>query len=929
MISAGCAFAAPALNGTTGYVNMPSALMEPDGTFILGYSYDSPYGSTWASVNMLPFLQVTGRFVSITGVPGFDDPDNNFKNYGRYKDKVFNSKIMLMKESGWRPALAVGATDLLGTQLFRGQYVVASKTFGARKQFEASLGYGRNRPDGVFAGARWQPESLPRWAVVAEYDGVDYPSDFNAVPTGAAERRAGPVLGLEYRWGWLGGQVARHRDHFSANVYASIPMSAREFIPKLYEPGPYKPKTAPQRLTAAGLRDDPASAAPLIAALSRQNYKNIRVAYDGGVLRLSLTNTRISEMGRAVGRASRTALAFAPLETRSMHITYTRLEQPVATYEFVDMQALTHYLTGASTRDTFLRSVLVRYARPDDALEVDRAMLAAGVDDDAGVGVHIGRDGSLIQVRAEDRESNRMRISPKLSFFFNDPSGALRYELAAVGSFDRRLGNGLYLNSAMRATVLENVSDITQGSNSELPHVRSDIAEYKKGGRIKLNRLLLNQYLNPSERVYARLSAGFYEEMYRGLGGQVLYLPKDGRWATDLSIDALEQRGYRGWFDKRDYRTVTAIGALHYKLPYDITGTLRAGRFLAKDTGVRVEVKRRFRSGFEFGAWYAKTNANDITSPGSPSNPYNDKGIFLSIPLRSMLPTDSQASAGFAISPWTRDGGQMVASPGDLYNLMEQPQRDLHLYDGLGNFGERKDEANLPVITQPVRGMDNPWPLFRARLQQSRAASPSLPEWGYGAALAGAGVLASAALDKPADELVKRHEDRRLTRTWGNFGKNMPIALVATSGIAAAMGDARMQNTGVISLQAVAAAIGVTAVGKYAVNRARPEENMGTWAKGSSRGDSSFPSGHSAVAFAAVTPFAQEYDAPWLYGVAAMSAAGRVANRKHFVSDTVAGGLIGYTVGTLLWKGQRDMTSSQLSVVPTPKSISVAWQGTY
>ena len=124
----------------------------------------------------------------------------------------------------------------------------------------------------------------------------------------------------------------------------------------------------------------------------------------------------------------------------------------------------------------------------------------------------------------------------------------------------------------------------------------------------------------------------------------------------------------------------------------------------------------------------------------------------------------------------------------------------------------------------------------------------------------------------------------------------------------------------------------MAAVGKYAVDRARPYENRGPWQRageGQSRSNSSFPSGHSAIAFAAVTPFAQEYDAPWLYGVAAVSAMGRVAGRQHWVSDTVAGGIIGYAAGTLLWKGQRDNSKSQLSVVPGPKEISVSYQARF
>jgi membrane-associated phospholipid phosphatase len=912
---------------------MPSATVEADGTFSVGYSYDSPYGSAWISSTILPFLQVSGRYVSISGIPGFTSTPGEYGyEYGRFKDKVLNAKVRVLKEGEWMPSVAIGATDLLGTELFKGQYVVATKTFGAARNFEASIGYGDKRPSGLFAGARWTPVKAPNWSVVAEYDAVRYENDFQADLTGAGQRSGGAVLGLEYRWGWLGAQVARHRDHFSANVFASVPFSMREFIPKVAEPGYYKPKNPPVRASAAQWHADGRHAAALSAALARHDFKNIRVGLEGNVLKLVLTNSRISEMGRAVGRASRIALAFAPLGTRAVHISYTRQEQPVATYEFLDMASLSDYLTGLSKREAFLQTVLVRYATPNDALDVDRDQMVAGIDESASVGVHVGRDGNAVQISSVDREDNRFKIAPKLGFFFNDPSGALRYELVASGSYNKRLAKGTYFSTGARLSLVENLSGVTQPSNSLLPHVRSDVADYKRGNRLKLNHMLINKYVHPAERWYGRVSGGLYEEMFRGVGGQVLYLPNDARWAADMSVDALQQRGFEGWFDKRDYHTVTAIGALHYRLPLGMTVTARAGRFLAKDTGVRVEFKRRFRSGIEAGAWFTKTNGNDISSPGTPGNPYNDKGIFLSIPLRSMLPSDTQANAGFSLSPWTRDVGQMVASPGDLYDMIEQPRRDLHSYDGLGNFAERPDEANVPAVAKPDVPLADVWPRFRARIEQSASSSPALPAWAYGATLAGGAVLASAALDKPVDRYVSKHADTRLARSWNNFGKNMPIALVATSGVAIAMGDSRMQNMGIISMQAVAASLGVSAVGKYVVGRARPDENRGSWTRvgdGESRANSAFPSGHSAVAFAAVTPFAQEYDAPWLYGVAAVSSMGRVAGRKHWVSDTVAGGIIGYATGTLLWKGQRDNTKSQFSVLPGPKEISVAYQSQF
>jgi membrane-associated phospholipid phosphatase len=918
------------VTGQSGYINMPSAWTEYDGTLTTGYSYDTPYGTAWASATLLPFLQLTGRYVSITGIAPFASTDPRYgAGYGRYKDKVADIKLRLRDETATLPAISVGATDLLGTELFKGQYVVASKTFGKAGNMEASIGYGNKRPKGVFAGVRWAPLSAPRWAFVAEYDANDYTKDQQAQQTGAAQRKSGPAVGVEYRWGWLGAQVAWHRDHYSANAYLTIPFSEREFIPKFLEPAPFQAKDAPARVSAEQWQDNPAPGAALVAALVKQDFKNVRVELDGNRLKLNLTNNRISNVGRAVGRATRTALAFAPEGTRSIQVTYTRLEQPIATYEFLDLQKLTDYFTGLVNRDAFLQTVVVRYATPADRTSDDQHGMLASIQGEGDLGVQVGRDGNIVQVSSEDREANRFKIVPKVSFFFNDPSGALRYELWAAANYDKRLGEGLYLNGDLKLDVLENVSDVTQPSNSLLPHVRTDIADYKRGGRFKLNRLLLNKYQNPAERIYTRVSAGFYEEMYRGFGGQVLYLPKDSRWAADLTADALQQRGVKGWFDKRDYQTVTAMGALHYRLPYDVTATARVGRFLARDEGVRLEFKRRFPSGVEIGAWYTKTNGHDITMPGSPTNPYNDKGVFLSVPLNIMLPFDSQTTASVGISPWTRDVGQMVASPGDLYDMVEQPRRDLTTYDGLGNFAERADERKLPAVNPPVRPLTNPWPEFRWRLEQSVSKSPTLPQWAKGSLFAGSAVLASTLLDKPVDRFMEKHQDAGVTRSWANVGKATPVVLAGAAGAAVLLGDARMQNMGIISLESIAGAAGLSMATKHLVGRARPSEGRGPFSRTQDRSNASFPSNHSVVAFAAVTPFAQEYDAPWLYGVAAVGSLGRTANRQHWVSDVVAGGMLGYAIGSWLWQTQRGETKSGLSVTPGARQIGVAWSGTY
>ena len=163
---------------------------------------------------------------------------------------------------------------------------------------------------------------------------------------------------------------------------------------------------------------------------------------------------------------------------------------------------------------------------------------------------------------------------------------------------------------------------------------------------VALQRLLFNRYFWPARRVYGRVSAGYYERMFGGFGGELLYLPKSGKWALDGALNWVKQRDFNGGSRLSGLLGGGGLVSLRTKLPV-LPGTyftVSAGRFLAGDEGVRFEFKRRFRSGFEFGIWYTRTNGNDITSPGSPGNPYYDKGIFVVIPLAAILPRDTQTA---------------------------------------------------------------------------------------------------------------------------------------------------------------------------------------------------------------------------------------------------------------------------------------------
>ncbi len=913
--------AQPNLVGQTGMIAMPDGRIGPDGTWRIGGSNSSPYLSGWTSVSLLPRLEFTGRFTRLEDVPAFGPGSL----YGSDKDKSFDLKLLLLKESALLPAVSVGTQDFLGTKLFDAQYLAMSKRFG---QIDASVGVGRDRIGGLFGGLRYTPKAHKKLSFVTEYDANEYSKDYGADISGAADRNKGISYGVEYKFfGFLNTQLSRQGDTTGLMAYISIPLSRKEFVPKLDEPAPYT-KITPRPSLQQWL-DDPTHRRHLVKELERQDFKNISLSSTGSTLNVTLTNSRISLMSRAVGRAARTILLLSPAETRQIQITYTTTDLPVATYTFFELDKLRAYFAKKITRKELANYVSIEPASPQTmpAMVDDDTATLPEVQAGSGTVRHVTYNdgGDVVSFTQEDSLLNKVRVSPKVAIFFNDPSGFLHYQFYVRANYEKHLADKLYLLASADATLLEDVSEVTDPSNSTLPHVRTDVADYMKDSKLKLNQLLLNKYYQPASGVYARASAGFYETMFAGTGGQILYASESGQWAADLSVDWLKQRDTFGGFGFRPYDTVTALAAVHYRLPLGLTGTVRAGRFLAKDVGARFELKRRFASGFEMGAWYTHTDGNDITSPGAPGRPYHDKGIFLTMSFDAMLTKDTQSKGTFALAPWTRDVGQMVNSPGDLYDILEKPLfRDLHDHDGLVRLGDRNDDYAMPSSGPTL--IDRPW-LDTAKSDLANSIDTFSSGTTWRALGLGLGVTAlSAVLDKPADDWAKNHTDGRIASQVSDVGNALPVMGLAVSGVLA-MGssDARLSNTAYIALQAGAAAGLVGETGRWLVGRSRPQDNAGSADFHAFTSGGSFPSVHSSVIWATVTPYAKEYDMPWLYGVAALTNVGRVVDREHWFSDTVGGSLLGYATGSLLWHWQRDLDGNAPRVSLDNNGVRLSW----
>lgn len=112
---------------------MPSARMAADGELSAGASYFENTQHYNLGFQILPWLEGSFRY---SGLAHFDP------SYPVYWDRSFGIKLRLWNEGDILPALAFGINDIVGTGVYSGEYLVASKSLG---DFDATIGLGWGR----------------------------------------------------------------------------------------------------------------------------------------------------------------------------------------------------------------------------------------------------------------------------------------------------------------------------------------------------------------------------------------------------------------------------------------------------------------------------------------------------------------------------------------------------------------------------------------------------------------------------------------------------------------------------------------------------------------------------------------------------------------------------------------------------------------
>ncbi len=670
--------------GGVGLIEMRNARFRADGVVEAGAAWRHQRRFWYVGFQALPWLETTFRVTErLNGTTGS----------GIVSDRSFDIKIRLWDEQEWRPALAVGIQDIAGTGIYAGEYLVASKRFW---DFDVTLGMGwgrlgtyadgnnpladiwsgfneRTRDVGQGGTLRWQ--SYFRGEDISIFGGIEWNVPALPTPWGDLEGLRAKVEfsgdRLRDERGGYPGRTTNLRGQSASRVNAGLQWTndwldlgvhwvngtdllLRASVRMDPHDPPRAPMPAPPPMAErvdGGSAESAALAPRIFSALREARLRGTAFVIEGEEARIAVSGGPYRTLAQVAGRVARAVQPVLPRHVERIVIAWSRDGLEIARL-MVLRSALEAAARGhGSAEEIFATAILMP---PGDPFE-DAARARGPFIDWA--------------------------IDPLARVILGDPSRTALYQVGIGASARVELGAGFAIGGTITQVVAQNTGSAAP-SDSVLPRVRSDYALYADEGRnLAVTSLYAERLWSLAPDIFARATAGYLEPMFAGVSGEILWRPHDRPYAVGLDVNHVAQRDFDQRFGLQDYRVTTGHFSLYLDLPWwNLTTTLRGGRYLAGDWGGTVEVARRFDSGIEVGAFATLTDV--------PFNRFGegsfDKGIFIRIPL-DIFGVQSRSSAGAVIRPTQRDGGQRLATPNPLWDTTRDGREDA-LRRGAGWF---------------------------------------------------------------------------------------------------------------------------------------------------------------------------------------------------------------------------------------------------
>ena len=661
--------------GNTGLLEIPSARFAKEGTLRFGISNSYPNKFTFLTANPFPWLEATYRYTEIKD--RLYGP-YSFSGNQTYKDKGFDLKLLLAKESYIFPSIAIGLRDIAGTGVFSSEYLVASKEI---KDFDVSIGIGWGRLGQL--GNISNP--LTRWS-----------EDFNS-------RNSSPGEGGAFNQkDWFSGE--------RASVFGGLEYKFKKYGLRLkLEYDPTKPDTGyslslPSEVDSRfniGLTYNIGNLGDLGLSFERGNQFRFSFNFRGNFSQeaklkkidppkiKNTQNTKITHRDqRKYLRNILFKLKDEQIFLQGGSVKQNKVEVSVSQSKFnsqpLAVGRTARVIDQLSTDD--LDELQVNIMNGDietSSFSFSRENLNRALKNEISVTELVSKTKIFSSTGNQKYTSHKFRptvnfpehfwgMSPALKHHIGGPEGFYLGQLWWRINSNLKFTRNLTLSTVIGLDIYNNFDELDNKSNSILPRVRSDIQEYLKEGPTNIARMKLDYIWSPKNDLFIRTDLGLIEEMFGGLGGEVLYRPFNKRYAIGFTGHYLKQREYKQLLGFRDYKVFSGHLNTYFKLPQDVLLQVHAGRYLAKDTGITFDISRRFKTGFRIGVFATKTN---ISREEFGEGSFN-KGFYFSIPLDLYFSDYRSGNIGFSMSPLTRDGGAMLYNHNSLFGIFGETNKD-------------------------------------------------------------------------------------------------------------------------------------------------------------------------------------------------------------------------------------------------------------
>lgn len=668
--------------GTPGLIETPTARSLKDGELAFTTSLVGPTLRNTVTFQILPRVSGSFRYTRIDG--GQADGTPNF-------DRSFDISFQLLDEGELRPAVALGLRDFLGTGLYSGEYLVATKSIGSKLEVTGGIGWGRfagrdsfTNPLGVIddrfetrSGGRsltggqvetgnWfrGPASLfggvayhlnDRTTLFAEYSTDTYDRD---TAQGLIDISSPINFGLQYGFRngidlkayVVGGEEIGAQFSYVLDPAKRFNAGGRETSPRPV--GSRNDLAVAEWNNSARGGGTEATTRVLNARLADEGLVLQSFEMSGGRAIARIENTRWDVEAQAAGRAARAMATTLPPKIEELVVVFQDKGVPISRVvtQRSDLEELQYDYDGS------WRS----YARADiqDAADEGRAGELSGAYPVFDYG-----------------------LSPYMALSFFDPDNPVRAEAGAQLKLSYRPSPGLTFAGRFRYPFAGNIGDSDRVSDSAIEPVRTNAVLYARESELEVNTLTAEYMFRPGKDVFGRVTAGYLEDMFGGVSAELLWYPTGSRLALGAEVNYARQRDFDMLFGFQDYGVVTGHASAYYDLGNGFLGQIDAGRYLAGDWGATVAIDREFNNGFRVGGYFTLT---DVSSSDFGEGSF-DKGIRFEVPLSFITGKPSKTVLKQTLRPITRDGGARLNVDNRLHRQVRD-YRGKELRDGWGRY---------------------------------------------------------------------------------------------------------------------------------------------------------------------------------------------------------------------------------------------------